>query len=65
LLDGDAPVRLSLAAGHKAWVQVVKGSVAVNGVTLNAGDAAGLNQEAQLTLSEGQGAEVLVFELAA
>jgi redox-sensitive bicupin YhaK (pirin superfamily) len=65
LLDGDAPITLPLAAGHKAWVQVVKGTLLVNGTALNAGDAVGVRDEAALTLSQGQGAEVLVFELMA
>jgi redox-sensitive bicupin YhaK (pirin superfamily) len=65
LLDGDAPVVLPLAAGRKAWVQVIKGTVTVNGTPLQAGDAAGLANETQLTLSDSQSAEVLVFDLAA
>jgi len=38
--------------------------VQVNGVALSQGDAAKLDGETQLRLSHGQGAEVLVFDLA-
>jgi len=35
-----------------------------NGVPLAAGDAVRLEDESELTLEQGQGAEVLVFDLA-
>jgi redox-sensitive bicupin YhaK (pirin superfamily) len=45
-------------------VHVVRGELFVNGAHLVAGDAAKLQGEPRLTLSEGRDAEVLVFELA-
>jgi len=50
--------------GRRAWVQVVRGRVEVNGVTLNEGDGAAVSDEAALSISApgGEG-EVLVFDL--
>jgi redox-sensitive bicupin YhaK (pirin superfamily) len=63
LLDGAETVTQPIAAGRRAYVHVARGSVKVNGVALVAGDAARIENEAQVTLGEGVGAEVLVFDL--
>ena len=65
LLDGDETAALTLNPARKTYVQLVKGGLQVNGQTLTQGDAALLQQESQLQLAKGQGAEVLVFDLAA
>jgi hypothetical protein len=41
----------------------VRGALKVNGVAFQSGDAAMLVNEVIVTLSEGQNAEVLVFDL--
>jgi redox-sensitive bicupin YhaK (pirin superfamily) len=63
LFDGDESAELALDPKRKAWVQVVRGTVAVNGQALAAGDAVGLQDESALKIDHGAGAEVLVFEL--
>ena len=63
LLDGPESVMRELAPGRKAYVQVVRGSVDVNGQRLSAGDAAALSGEKTLSLSNGDNAEVLFFDL--
>ena len=63
LFDGDEDATLALDASRKAYVQVVRGEIAVNGQKLAAGDAAKLEKESQVTLSAGRDAEVLVFDL--
>ena len=63
LLDGDQTATLALAPGRKAYVQLVRGSVSVNGLALASGDAALLEGEAALALSGAADAEVLVFDL--
>ncbi len=65
LVDGEERVERALAPGRKTYVHVVRGAVAVNGQRLGAGDAARIENEAQLALSQGAQAEVLVFDLAA
>jgi redox-sensitive bicupin YhaK (pirin superfamily) len=64
LFDGAETASLALNPARKAYVFLVRGSVQVNGEQLNAGDAAMLQSEPSLALSNGQDAEVLVFDLA-
>lgn len=64
LLDGDAEVVLQLNPTRKAYVHLIRGSLAVNGQTLQPGDAALLADESSLTLNNANDAEVLVFDLA-
>ncbi len=59
VLRKDATV--TLAPGRHAWVQVTRGSFAVNGAALETGDGAAISDEAELTL-KGEG-EALLFEL--
>ncbi|MEI2414634.1 pirin family protein [Orrella sp. JC864] len=63
LFDGQESARLALAPGRRAWVHVARGQVTVNGQALSGGDALALTDEAAVELSQGQGAEVLVFDL--
>lgn len=65
LLDGAESATLNLSPGRKAWVQVLRGGLSVNGQTLGTGDAALLDHEAAIHLSHGADAEALVFDLAA
>jgi quercetin 2,3-dioxygenase len=53
--------------GRYAWVHVARGSVTLNGKTLNAGDGAAISDESEIKLtgnSNGKKAEVLLFDLA-
>ncbi len=63
LFDGDEQARLELAPGRGSYVQVARGQVKVNGITLDTGDALQIRDEAQVTLENGRDAEVLVFDL--
>ncbi len=65
LFDGDESAQLALAPGRKAYVHLVRGALSVNGQALSAGDAAKLEAEAEVRLTGGQDAEVLVFDLPA
>ncbi len=65
LFDGDERADLSLDPARKAYVHVARGQVVVNGEALEAGDALLLSGETGLQVEQGQGAEVLVFDLAA
>jgi redox-sensitive bicupin YhaK (pirin superfamily) len=64
LFDGDEAAELALDPARRTWVHVARGTITVNGQLLQAGDAMGLVGEPRLALSNGQGAEVLVFDLA-
>ena len=63
LFDGDERATLDLATGRRGYVHVVRGSVKVNGTTLDAGDALKLQGVPAVTLDVGRDAEVLVFDL--
>lgn len=52
-----------LSEGNKAWVQVARGVVDVNGTKLGAGDAAALWDEAGIDIRALNDAEVLVFDM--
>jgi len=62
-LDGAVGVTHRLAQGRRAYVHVARGTVALNSTPLAAGDGARIEQEPSLHLSNGQVAEVLVFDL--
>jgi redox-sensitive bicupin YhaK (pirin superfamily) len=64
LFDAAERFSLPLAAGRKGYVHLVRGELAVNGVRLSTGDAAKLDGEARVELSQGNSAEVLVFDVA-
>jgi redox-sensitive bicupin YhaK (pirin superfamily) len=65
LFDGTESASLALNPERKAYVFLVRGQLQVNGQPLSAGDAVMLQAESTLNLSQGQNAEVLVFDLAA
>jgi quercetin 2,3-dioxygenase len=64
LFDGNERAEVALDPARKCYVQVARGSIEVQGQALGQGDALKLQGEALLTLANGQGAEVLVFDLA-
>jgi redox-sensitive bicupin YhaK (pirin superfamily) len=62
LFDGAERAQLPLARGRKAYVHVARGAALVNGKRLSAGDA--LKTDAgPISIEQGEGAEVLVFDL--
>jgi redox-sensitive bicupin YhaK (pirin superfamily) len=64
LFDGDERFEQALAPERITYVHVARGSLRVNDRSLGAGDAMRLQEEPSLVLEGGQGAEVLVFDLA-
>jgi redox-sensitive bicupin YhaK (pirin superfamily) len=60
---GDA-VTHPIAAGRHAWLQVLRGDVAVNGVALTAGDGVAVSDEPELRVETPDRGEVLLFDLA-
>ncbi len=65
LLGNGERVEHRLAQERCAWVQVASGTVELDGRSLVEGDGAAIVSQAALTLTgTGQGAEVLVFDLA-
>ncbi|MCU0766300.1 MAG: pirin family protein [Gammaproteobacteria bacterium] len=63
LFDGAERATHLLAPGRRGYVHVARGRIVVNGQPLAAGDAIRAEGEAALQLAQGEGAEVLVFDL--
>ena len=64
-LDGEQRLRHQLAPGRIAWLQVVRGTLRLNGEALAAGDGVAIEDETSLVLTEGEDAEILLFDMAA
>jgi quercetin 2,3-dioxygenase len=62
-LPKDASVTRSLPPSRKAYVQMVRGGVTLNGVALGPGDGAQIADESQLAFSATDDAELLLFDL--
>ena len=63
-LDASGEVSHPIAPGRAAWVQVMRGSLSVNGEALAAGDGAAVESESAIRLQTTEGAEALLFDLA-
>lgn len=63
LFDGAENAILNLAPERHAYVHVARGKITMNGVKLAAGDGARIRNETLLQFSEGDNAELLVFDL--
>jgi redox-sensitive bicupin YhaK (pirin superfamily) len=64
LLGPDQEISYELPAGRHAWTQVVRGELALNGASLQAGDGAAISDERQIRMQASVGAGVLLFDLA-
>jgi quercetin 2,3-dioxygenase len=64
LLDAQDRVSHPLADGRRAYAHVARGKVTVNGQPLEAGDALKATGTKEIVLEKGEGAEVLLFDLA-
>jgi redox-sensitive bicupin YhaK (pirin superfamily) len=63
LFEGEESDELAIAPGRRAYVHLARGRLWVNGQALQAGDALKLTAEASVKVAQGEGAEVLVFDL--
>jgi len=65
VLDPGQSVAYALAEGRHAWIQLAKGRIQLNGLSLEAGDGAALSDEAQLRImARDDKSEFIVFDLA-
>jgi len=62
-LTGEQRIEHELGDRQKAWLQVARGSLKLNGESLNKGDGVAIEGGGTLSLSDGSNAEVLLFEL--
>lgn len=63
-LDDGRQAQHELPAGRHAWLQVLRGDVALNGTPLTAGDGAAVSDEQTLHIAASGQAEVMLFDLA-
>lgn len=64
LMDTGEQATRALSSGRRAWVQVVRGAVAIDGHALDAGDGAAVEGEPAIALTaKTDGAEILLFDL--
>lgn len=63
LFDGAEQADFAIGSGRQVYVHVARGSIIANGNALSTGDALALTDAASLSLSKGEDAEVLVFDL--
>ncbi len=63
LFSGDESATLDLEADRHAYIHVARGSVEINGQRFEEGDGARVRDERQIRVSQGDDAEVLVFDL--
>jgi quercetin 2,3-dioxygenase len=63
ILDGTDRIEHQLAAGRRAYMQVARGSLSVNGTGLATGDGVKIDESVKITLNQAQDAEVLLFDL--
>jgi len=63
ILGRDREINHTLANGRRAWVQVVRGQLDVNGTALSAGDGAAVADAGELRISAAGESEFLLFDL--
>jgi redox-sensitive bicupin YhaK (pirin superfamily) len=63
-LGKDEEIRHHVRLGRHAWVQVLRGSVSINGQAAVAGDGATLSEERAVAVRAAQPSEVMLFDLA-
>jgi quercetin 2,3-dioxygenase len=64
IMKSGEELKYELAGERHAWIQLISGSLEVNGETLNAGDGAAISEETELTIkSRAAGSEFLLFDL--
>lgn len=64
LLDTNREVTLDLPTGRHAWLQVLRGSVTLNGQPLQTSDGAAVSEETHLAIQATTDAEIMLFDLA-
>ncbi|MBG6154858.1 redox-sensitive bicupin YhaK (pirin superfamily) [Labrenzia sp. EL_159] len=64
LLSADKSVSFDIKPDRKVWLQIVKGKLSVDGLSLAAGDGLGLLDAGKIDLVAQENSEFLLFDLA-
>jgi redox-sensitive bicupin YhaK (pirin superfamily) len=62
-LSANQNARIELLAARHAWLQVLRGSVDLNGQSLATSDGAAVSDETELTIRAADASEVMLFDL--
>lgn len=62
-LNDEQAIDFDIPEGHRAWVQVARGALEVNGQTLQQGDGLAALESGRLQFRSGEDAEILLFDL--
>jgi quercetin 2,3-dioxygenase len=63
-LDAGQCVEHSIADNRYAWLQVLRGTVSLNGHDLRTSDGAAVSEEQVLLIKASRDAEIMLFDLA-
>lgn len=63
-IESGATVTHKLAQGRHAWLQVLRGTLSLNGENLETSDGASVSEESLLTIHATSDAEIMLFDLA-
>jgi quercetin 2,3-dioxygenase len=63
LLESGQKLGHRLGSGRSAWLQIVRGRVVLNGLTLSAGVGARIESEPELSIEAKESSEILFFDL--
>jgi redox-sensitive bicupin YhaK (pirin superfamily) len=63
-LGADQEIRHKLQVGRHAWLQVLRGSVELNGHMLATSDGAAVSDETALAIQVKEPSEIMLFDLA-
>jgi len=64
VLEPGDRVSHSLQSQRHAWVQVARGAITLNGLSLDKGDGAAISEETDVVIEATTDAEILLFDLA-
>jgi len=62
-LDQGSRILQQFASGRHGWLQVLRGSVSVNGHSLQTSDGAAVSDESELAIQATENAEIMLFDL--
>lgn len=62
-LENGNSIRHKMASGQYAWLQVLRGSVTLNGVALATSDGAAISDKTELNITANSDAEIMLFDL--
>ncbi|MCE6517366.1 pirin [Acinetobacter baumannii] len=63
LFNGEETAEFSIPEGRYVYLHVAKGRIDVNGKTFNTGDAARIRDGGKLSFTNGDNAEILIFDM--